>query len=331
MTQVAVTQSPISTLQSPTPPPVRTSAPTAATIGKSEFTPCSGYNATAPDGQPQSGYGPWASRLLLAFSDDGLTFTPANQSLADQADVPDAITTPDGEIRVYFIIMCPEEVRNRIVVAVSRDAVTWAYKKTLLTGMDDLIAMAVDPTVERTPEGKWRLFFTSAPRDANSESARSYSAISDDGFNFAREEGERFAAEGQLVLDPNVLLIGETWHYFAGGVSGSNHHATSSDGLNFTRAKNFVMENILMANGLAVDGGYRYYGFVQDQRDGSSYIRSLFTADGVTWTVDPGNRLELNASNGLESVGVKDPAVTRLPDGRYLMVYATIIPGYPTP
>jgi len=225
--------------------------------------------------------------------------------------------------------MCPEEVRNQIVVALSRDAVTWSYKATRLTGVDDLIPMAVDPTVERTPEGAYRLYFTSAPRDAGFEGARSYSALSNDGFTFAREEGERFAADGQMALDPNVLLIGDTWHYFAGGVPGSNFHATSADGLSFTRADDFAMESILMANGLAVDGGYRYYGFVQ-QRDGSSYIRSLFTTDGVNWTVDPGNRLELDTAAGLESAGVKDPAVTRLPDGRYMMVYSTIIQGYPT-
>ncbi len=323
--------------QFPTPnPQSATLQPPAVTqasdfqLPTSDFTPCSGYNATTPDGKPQQGLGPWASRLMLAFSDDGLNFPRANQILADQADVPDTLVTGDGEIRVYFIIMCPEEVRNKVVVALSRDAVSWTYKKTTINGLEGLIPAAVDPTVERTPDGKYRLYFTSAPQEGGFEGARSYSAISEDGYTFTREDGERFAQEGGMALAPNVLLIGGTWHYFAGGVPGSNYHATSTDGLNFTRADNFMIENILMANGLAVDGGYRYYGFVQ-RRDAPSYIRSLFTTDGVTWTVDPGNRLELDTSNGLESGGVKDPGVTRLPDGRYLMIYSTIIQGYPTP
>ena len=333
MTQLAPAQTPnfqppTSSLQPPTVPPAIGDTPREAAI--SDFTPCSGYNATTPDGKPQQGYGPWASRLMLAFSDDGLNFTRANQILADQADVPDAITAADGEIRVYFIIMCPEEVRNKVVVALSRDAVSWTYKKTTIHGLEGLIPAAVDPTVERAPDGKYRLYFTSAPQEGGFEGARSYSAISEDGFTFTREDGERFAVEGQLVLDPNILLIGNTWHYFAGGAPGSNYHATSPDGLDFTRADDFMIENILMANGLAVDGGYRYYGFVQS-RDGSSHIRSLFTADGVTWTADAGNRLELDTSSGLEAAGVKDPAVSRLPDGRYLMIYSTVIQGYPTP
>lgn len=120
------------------------------------------------------------------------------------------------------------------------------------------------------------------------------------------------------------------YHYFAGGApEGKNYHATSPDGLSFTRTDDLALGDILMANGLAVESGYRYYGFVQSG-DGSSTIRSVFTAAGVEWTIDPGNRLELDTANGLESVGVKDPAVTRLPDGRYMMVYSTIIAGYPT-
>lgn len=339
MTQLAPAQTPNSQLQTPSPPTATLSLPTSDFIlPTSDFSPCSGYG-TDPSGNAPGGYGPWASRLLIAFSDDGLTFTRADRILADQADVPDAITTEDGEVRVYFVIICPEEVYNKIVVAVSRDnAATWAYKKITLAGTEGLIPFAVDPTVERTLDGKWRLYFTSAPAETGGGGAggaplpgRSYSAISDDGYTFTREDGVRFEVEGQATLDVNVLLIGDTWHYFAGGgPPGANYHATSPDGLDFARADDFGVENIIMANGLAVDGGYRYYGFVQ-QGDGSFHIRSLFTTDGVNWSVDPGNRLELDTSTGLESIGVKDPGVTRLADGRYLMIYSTTIPGYPTP
>lgn len=264
-------------------------------------------------------------QLMIAYSNDSLNFTHANRVLISQADVPNAITTPDGEVRVYFIFFCLEEVRNKLVVAVSRDTINWTYRKVNVENTREL-HFTVDPTVELLPEGRYRLYFTSIPgkADQQGENMRSYSAISDDGFMFTLEPGVRFAVTGQDVLDPSLLLIGQTWHYFAEGSPDWNYHATCTDGLNFTCQDNFMLENILMSNGLTVDGGYRYYGFVQDQ--GAMHNRSLFTPEGVSWIVDPGNRLELEAANGLEAIGVKDSAVTRLVDGRYLMIYSTFNP-----
>jgi len=286
------------------------------------FTPCSGDNLWRPS-EP----GPWRMRLMIAYSNDSLNFTHANQVLISQADVPNVITTPDGEVRVYFICFCPEKVRNKLVVAISRDTINWTYRKVNDENTGEL-PFTVDPTVELLPEGRYRLYFTSVPgkTDQQGGNMRSYSAISDDGFVFTLEADVRFTLTGQDVLDPSVLLIGQTWHYFAGGSPDWNYHATSTDGLNFTCQDNFMLENILMSNSLAVDGGYRYYGFVQDQ--GAMNIRSLFTPEGVNWIVDPGNRLGLEAANGLEVIGVKDPSVTRRTDGRYLMIYSTFNPEF---
>lgn len=75
-----------------------------------------------------------------------------------------------------------------------------------------------------------------------------------------------------------------------------------------------------MSNVLPFDGGYRMYGFTMTD------IRSLWSADGETWTEEDGVRLSLDESSGLESEYVKDPAVIRLADGTYLMVYVTQIP-----
>jgi len=319
----------------PTKPPnnLTTQPPTTQPI-TSDFKPCSGYNAINPDGKPQTGYGPWASRLMTALSNDGITFTRTNKILSDQADVPDIITMPDGEVRVYYIIMCPEEVRNKIVVAVSTDnGATWAYKKIKLNGVERVLQPSqVDPTVEFTTDNKIRLYFTSGPGNTGAgkpESPRSYSAISTDGYNFMLEDGVRFTVDGKEVLDPNVILIGNTWHFFSGGIPGSNYHATSTDGLNFKRTDDLSSGNFLMANGLKVDGGYRYYGFVQ-KAGTTTYITALFSTDGVTWKPETW-KFEVDTKSNLESAEVKDVSVTRLSNGQYLMVYATIIPGYPTP
>lgn len=55
-------------------------------------------------------------------------------------------------------------------------------------------------------------------------------------------------------------------------------------------------------------------------------IGSFSTVDGIGFEADPGTRLALDAGSGLESWGVKDPAVVQLPDGSYLMVDVTVIP-----
>ena len=311
-----------------TPLPTATAVPLPEPLPAApSFTPCAEPDTSVGQGMPAGKYGPWASRQLLAYSDDGLHFTRANRILINQADVPNALVTPDGEIRVYFVLFCPAELFNRLGVAVSQDAEIWDYYLVNVRGLDTIQPQPVDPTVVLTPDGRYRLYFTSAPPGRESK-PRSYSAVSDDGFTFEVEPGERFAVEGQHVLDPNLLLIGNTWYYFAGGVPQSNYHATSADGLTFTRQADIALNNFLFANGIALPNGYRYYGFVQTPGKKTA-LYSAFSVDGETWALDSAPLLEVDESTGLESEGVKDPAVARLPDGRYLLVYGTIIPGYP--
>ena len=294
----------------------------------SDFIPCRGL--TLPG--PSNAMGPWRTRLVLARSTDGLAFTRTGKILADQSDVPDAITLSTGEIRVYYIAACPESVANKIVFASSTNMTEWTFRSVNVTGTTDLGPQPVDPTVERTDDGKYRLYFTSAPKTGGN--ARTYSALSDDGVTFALESGSRFMSDTGNVLDPTVLKIANTWHYFAGGMPGApgtqkNYHATSADGLTFTRQTDFSSEGVLMANGLAVSGGYRYYGFVQSP--GTASIRSLFTSDGASWKLEDGFRLDVDSSSAIEQDGVKDPGVTKATDGTYWMIYSTMMKGVDRP
>jgi len=135
-----------------------------------------------------------------------------------------------------------------------------------------------------------------------------------------------------VALDPSTARIGATWHLFSGGQPGSNRHATSPDGTTylFDREMTFLRDGVgqLMANGTAVPGGTRFYTFdsIPSAPGRQPGIGSVFTADGVSWTVEPGQRLAPDPASPLESSGVKDPAGARLPDDSYLMVYVTRIP-----
>jgi len=218
------------------------------------------------------------------------------------------------------------------VVAISADGGSnWVYKNLSLSGFEGM-ASPVDPDIQILPDGTFRLYLTSS---SGSQSPRTYYAEGTDGINFTKK-GVAFFQEGKNVLDPSTLLIGLTWHLFAGGTApGVNWHATSSDGKSFTLVaqETFTLDwnndgtpdKYLMANGLRTsEDAYRFYTFESFQSDKS--VRSFTTTDGSAWTADAGARLTLDTGSGKESDVIKDPAVVRLSDGTYFMVYVTKIP-----
>jgi hypothetical protein len=272
-------------------------------------------------------HGPWANRLLIATSPDSLVWTRTNTVLSNHADVPSGVVLPDGTVYVYFVSFC-EGTRNAIVRASSKDLRTWTMEPVAITGVDSSWAPPVDPTVVRTDDGKFRIYFTTrAPGTAR---PATYSGTSPEGIAFALDPGPRFAADGD-VLDPSVLRVRDGWAYFAGGGTSNvpNHAAFSKDGLVFTPAGAFDAKGLILANGVATADGYRYFGFEQKAPGRVERIGSLFSKDGKSWILDPGWRLEPDPVSKTEQGGVKDPAVIRLPSGGYLMVYVSGIPGTP--
>ena len=65
-----------------------------------DFEPATGIGESPPGAQ---GLGPWATRLMLATSADGLTFTRTQEIVCDQAGVPNVIVDHDGYVRIYYI------------------------------------------------------------------------------------------------------------------------------------------------------------------------------------------------------------------------------------
>lgn len=292
-----------------------------------DFTPPVG-RAAGPPGPGAGRYGPWNTRLMTAYSDDGLTFERTRRVITDQGDVPDLVQDDRGRIYLYYVGWTVGEEQNRTVVALSDDGgSTWTFKKLKLKGFEGMAA-PVDPDVQILPDGTFRLYVTSDPHDGRGP--RTYYAEGRDGVTFARQ-GVAFARPGRPVLDPTTLRVGSTWRLFAGGTPGENWQADSPDGKEFTAGGNLILEaggrRQMMANGIPVPGGYRFYTFSAPGPGGEdAAIHSFFSEDGRRWTVEPGARLTLDPSSGRESVFVKDPAVVRLADGRYLMVYVTGIP-----
>ncbi len=260
---------------------------------------------------------PKENRLLIATSPDGLVWTRQNQVFYDSADVPDAAVGPGGRVYLYFQNFREPDM-NRIYVGFSGDGLTgWIFGPTVISGTEYWPGQPCDPDIVIRGD-TFRLYFTGDPYgDMNPET---YSATSFDGVNFFMDSGIRFQIAGAPVLDPSLLWTLDTCRYFAGGIPGINYRAHSADGMNFTRDPDFNADGFMMANGLAVPGGYRFYCFRQDQG-----IKSLFSVNGTDWSFDTGYRLVLDTMAGLESGYVKDPAVVRV-GSSYIMYYVTRIP-----
>ncbi len=267
---------------------------------------------------------PLQNYLLKAVSSDGLTWQRLNEVLVYHADVPDAVLGPNGQVCVYFQGLWTP-IHDGIMVGISPDGLgNWTFDQVPIVGTEGWPGRPCDPDIIVTGNA-FRLYFTGDP--TGDMKPETYSAVSTDGIHFTREAGVRFAVAGSQVLDPSLLWTGGTLQYFAGGAApGQNWHAHSSDGLTIVQQANFSAEGLMMANGLALPGsGYRFYGFPNTPRGG---IRSLYSDDGESWTVEPGWRLQLDVSNGLESVYVKDSAVV-YKDNTYYMFYVTRIPVHP--
>ncbi len=264
---------------------------------------------------------PGRRRLMTATSKDGLTFAKTNEIVTDQANVPDFVMASDGTLYLYFSGWTVGEKNNAMGVAISKDqGATWAFHNVEFSGASDM-SHSGDPDIALLDDGTFRMYSTSGiPRTMTTAI---YYSEGTDGIHFATK-GIAFQADPQ-ALDSNTYLVGSTWHMMTlSGQTMQTYEATSADGKTFAKAsrKQYAIggENMVMSNVSEIDGGYRMYGFTRTD------IRSYFSADGATWTADPGVRLALDASSGLEDEYVKDPSVIRLQDGTYLMAYVTQIP-----
>jgi len=289
----------------------------------SEFTPHRGGLAVPG--------GPAPMRLMIATSPDGLKFERRNLIVTDQGSVPDLVVDKNGWIWLYYQAASVGNDINRVALALSKDnGASWTFRRVTLTGFVSQKPDPCDPEIQLSDDGMFRLFLT---WPEHGRQPVSWLTESRDGVNF-KLVGKAFDPDG-MALDPSIVKLGDTWHIFAGGGRGPNEnwHGTSRDGRTFTanRPIRFTANGVpcMMANGIVVPGGVRFYAF-NNARPGQPHrIYSFFTRDGTNWTADSGIRLDADGLDALEmsGFGVLDPAIGRLKDGTYLMVYTTRIPG----
>jgi hypothetical protein len=197
---------------------------------------------------------------------------------------------------------------------------TWTPATVIVAdGLPEGMRFPFDPTLVPLPDGRVRLYFTSR-RLGQSDLPAIYSAVSTDGVRYAFEPGRRFGLEGRPVIDCAVVRHDGTFHLFAPdngpalppgpgspmvgrGPDGAGYHATSRDGLTFTRAADVQIEgtprNWL---GAAYSDGKTITFFGT-----GGGIWTATSTDGATWT--PGVRLPLMGA---------DPGAVPAKDGGWL-------------
>ena len=149
---------------------------------------------------------------------------------------------------------------DKVAVRFSEDeGRTWTPPQVIqLAGLPEGMRFPFDPTLVLLNDGRLRLYFTSLRgRRFEEDVPAIFSAVSADGIHYAFEPGVRFGIPGRPVIDCAVALHQGVFHLYSpdngvqgppggprdrqlpgsGPQPGVGYHATSRDGLNFTRAE----------------------------------------------------------------------------------------------
>ena len=196
--------------------------------------------------------------------------------------------------------------------------------------------------IVRLSNGTYRMYYTGCYQSTNLQSI--LSALSEDGLVWRKEDGVRVAGMGagyddRDATDPYVLALSNgtyrmfysctnSWEFIPAYTSS----AFSVDGINWTK------EGVRLNPGgradgyddwrasgsfwvVSVPGGYRMLYTGLDDSLGRHRILSAFSPDSLTWTKEPGVRVNLGAAEDFEGNTVEDPVLMRLENGTYRMFY----------
>jgi hypothetical protein len=247
---------------------------------------------------PGTADGPWAHRVVLAESKDGLSWN-VTRLLADAASVPELFEDPDG--RAIIIFVDGQNLRNAVLRETPDGR--WERLETNLRGVDASV-VALD--------GKFRAY-VKAGLDGAMDAWES-----EDGVDWTWLRECFRDPKYRQATDPDVFQTPEGWVMLV-SLGPRLLRCASEDGLSF-EAKEELNFGGSVSDTLKVEGGWRTYFHVNGNpaRAEKMHIRSAFTKDGVTWTVEEGVRLSAPAG-GFASRGVGDPAPMLRRDGTWLM------------
>ena len=213
---------------------------------------------------------------------------------------------------------------DKVAVRFSSDeGRTWTAPQTIrLQGLPEGMRFPFDPTLVPLSDGRVRLYFTSLKGRRFEENRPAiFSAVSTNAVDFVFEPGVRFGILGRPVIDCAVAHHAGIFHLFApdNGVNPgarnepndrsreyAAYHATSSDGLNFTRQSDVKLTGARNWLGNAQSDGAVIHFF---GTGGPRGVWSAVSTNGQSWILDDTS----------PSVPGADPGAVRLRDGAWLL------------
>jgi DNA-binding beta-propeller fold protein YncE len=279
---------------------------TLSLIAQTPAPPRGAFTGTMPAGDG----GPRNHRILLASSKDGLNWTVADESLAEQASVPELFEGPDGRLILIFVDASGQAQRGALGAMIRGHDGKWSRTETNLRG--------ADPNVVRLKDGSYRGYTKERSGAIIVFSSRDGLQWEQRGVSF-QDERYRNSTDSDVFETPDgwVALI---------SLGPRMLRCTSSDGLKFTTDGTILDLGGSVSDTVKVAGGWRTFFHVNanPRTEGKMLIRSAFTADGKSWKVEPGDRVVAPAS-GPASLGVADPAPVQLKDDSWLMAIKSFI------
>ena len=275
--------------------------------------------------------GPWDNDVLVWKV--GTNGTVDRIAVFERAGVPTLARLKDGRLLAAHQHFPEKDEPNFDKVAVrfsSDEGRMWTAPRVIqMKGLPEGMRFPFDPTLVPLPDGRVRIYFTSVKgRRIDEQPPAIYSGISSNGVDYTFEPGIRFAVEGRIVIDCAVVLHGGTFHLYApdNGVAGRRppgqeaegskdgprigraYHATSSDGLTFTRTNDVTIEGRRRWLGNAQSDGRVIIFYGTGEQPPGVWIAT--SEDGAAWQIQE-HKARIRGA---------DPGAVTLRDGNLLVV-----------
>jgi hypothetical protein len=236
--------------------------------------PLPGASTPAPGGDsyptqrlPATGTaGPWDQDVLVFVVSAAGEVTKT--ATFERAGVPAVSRMKDGRLIAAHQFFPADNADSFDKVAVrfsSDDGYTWTGPEVIrLAGLPQGMRFPFDPTLVALPDGRIRLYFTSLHgRQFEEDVPAIYSAISTNGLDYVFEPATRFGIPGRPVIDCAVVFHEGIFHLYSpdngeqadpgarqdgdqpdlSTNQGAGYHATSEDGLTFTRTEDVRIDD----------------------------------------------------------------------------------------
>lgn len=258
--------------------------------------------------------GPWDGEIWQTASTSGIDFGKS-VVIQEHAGVPNLLKLQNGDLILTYQYFSTEseELFDVIAYSVSIDeGETWSDTQAVifenLPEPLDSKKHPMDPTLVQLEDGRLRLYFTYHAK--GNTTAALYSATTNDNSMASAFTADRTPAlqiDAGNLLDPAVVYFNGVWqHYSWQDGSDNNYHSISIDGVTFTRKDDITLPMDFLGQVIEDNGRLVFYG---TSKDG---IARAVSGDGYTW--------EMQEPLGMRGA---DPAVQKLDDGTYLMVYTS--------